>query len=180
MFSVFDGPKQSEPGTYPCDFLQLTLLDPEPYGVLEAATMARTLRSFYSKKSVVDNKLPELLEHSSIQSLEHVYNMWTPFVRSCPVSEWSSLEPIMNLCEKCFRPCFRMNGSKFCMGDYCGVEMMYATTMCCGMEYRCRGCFEITEDSTVLSCGNSSCISFLVCIYRITSAYGFVFKWNYI
>ena len=180
MFSVFDGPKQSEPTTYPSDFLQLTLLDPEPYGVLEASSVARAMRSFYTKSIVVDNKRPELLDHSSIQSLAHIYNKWTPFVKSCPVSEWNSLCPIMNLCGKCFRPCFRLGGTEFCMGSYCAVEMLYANTKCCGMEYRCRGCFEITGDPTVLSCGRSSCISFLICIYRITSAYGFVFKWNYI
>ena len=186
LFDALDKPKQREHTSYPAHFLQLELLDPQPYGVVEARHLARIVRTFYIRRMgrCVDDEIivsshPELIDNTSQFALSQVYQYWSRIAKSCPVAEWCDMDTMMNLCVQCFRPCFRLGGTEFCMGSYCAADMLFANMMQCGMDVRCRGCFAPTGDCSILCCGKAECITYLICIYRITSAYGNIFKWNY-
>ena len=185
LFDALDKPQQRNHVSYPSNFLQLELLDPKAYGIVEAYHLGKVVRRFYISACNNEQDInaisshPELVNSTSRYALMRVYECWSRSARSCPIPDWRGMDTMMNLCSKCFRPCFRLGGTEFCMGSYCAADMLYANMMQCGMDVRCRGCFKPTGDCSVLCCGKAECITYLICIYRVTSAYGNIFKWNY-
>ena len=178
MFDVFDKPGQEEQLRLPVDFVDLILLDPQPRGVMAATVIGRSLRSFYMGR-VPGSTVIDTLCDQSVDQLKLLIKEWPRCVRICPAAEWKSLCPIMSVCEKCYRRSFCLHGAKFCMGTYCAVEHAFLSGLRCGLGRRCQSCFCMTEDSSGLCCGKAQCVVFFLCLYKITTAYGYVFRWKY-
>ena len=138
------------------------------------------LNSYYLQSEILSNHEmlgSETLTSGTAMPIELLADDWPLHIHRCPLSDWSGLTLLSKLCIHCYKDSFHFDDERLCMGVYCLTDRMFSSRGEAGIFFRCRCCYAVIGSEGYLSCGDPACVLYFLRIYRITTAYGSVFRW---